>query len=74
MRLLQAMVANRSDRLDRSDRSDRDRNRFLFWLASGPHGPLKLRCQVVSAPQQYGCGTRFLTPESHHASLRYRDR
>jgi len=57
-----------------SDQSDRGRNRFLFWLAPGPHGPLELRCRVVSAMQSYGCGTRFFMAPPHQASFRYRDR
>ncbi len=59
-RRLQAMVADPSDHcLNQGRGRNRDRNRFLSWLAPDPHGPLKLRCRVVSAPQQYGCGTRF---------------
>ena len=43
-------------------------------MAPGPHGPLTLRCRVVSAPQQYGWGNRLLVSEPHPASFRYRDR
>ena len=43
-------------------------------MAPGPHGPLTLRCRVVSAPQQYGWGNRFLVSEPDPASFRYRDR
>ncbi|MGI6301315.1 MAG: hypothetical protein ACOX52_09705 [Verrucomicrobiota bacterium] len=68
-------VADQSDHCQNRGRGrNRDRNRFLSWLAPGPLGPLKLRCRVVSAPQQYGCSTRFFMAESHHASLRYLDR
>jgi len=78
MRRVRARVRVRVRVRGVADQSDhclnRDRNRFLFWLAPSPHGPLKLRSRVVSAPQQYGCGTRFLMSESHHAFFRYRDR
>jgi hypothetical protein len=72
-------VADQSDHgrnrnRNRNRNRDRNRDRSLSWLAPGPHGPFKLRCRVVSAPQQYGCGTRFCMAESHYASIRYRDR
>jgi len=53
---------------------NRNRNRSPSCMAHGLHGPLKLRCRVVSAPQPYGCGTRFRMSESHPVSFRYRDR
>jgi len=69
------MAADQSDHcLNRGRGRNRDRDRSLPCIAPGPHGPLKLHCRVVSAPQQYGCGTRFLMSESPHASFRYRDR
>jgi hypothetical protein len=48
-------VGSVSDRSDRCRNRFRNRNRSLFRLAPGPHGPLKPRRQVWSAPQQYGC-------------------
>jgi hypothetical protein len=52
MRRLQAMVADPSDHcLNRGRGRGRNRDRFLFWLAPGLHGPLKLHCRVVSTPQ-----------------------
>jgi len=49
---LQATVDDQSDHyLNRSRGRNRDRDRFLFWLAPGPHGPIKIHCRVVSAPQ-----------------------
>jgi hypothetical protein len=40
----------------------RGRNRFLFWLAPDPHGPLKLHCRVFPAPYQCGCIPGFSYP------------
>jgi hypothetical protein len=48
---------------------NRDRNRCLSYMPP--------RCQVRSAPQQYGCATRFLVSESNPRVLfrsRYRKR
>jgi hypothetical protein len=53
---------------------NRNRDRSLPCMAPGPDGSLKLRGRVVSAPQQYGCGTRLPMCESPHASIRYRYR
>jgi hypothetical protein len=54
------MVADQSYHcLNRGRGRNRDRDRILFWLAPRPHGPLKLRCRVVSAPQQYGCAPGY---------------
>jgi hypothetical protein len=71
----QTMATDQSDHcINRGRGRNRDRNRCLCWLAHCPHGPLKLRCRVVSVPQQYGFASRFLVSESHPASLRYRYR
>jgi hypothetical protein len=69
----QTMATDQSDHCINRGRG-RNRDRFLCWLAHCPHGPLKLRCRVVSVPQQYGLASRFLVSESHPASLRYRNR
>ena len=81
MRRLQAMVADQSDhclnrgrgrlnRLNRLNRVNRvNRNRFLLWLAPGPHGPLKLHCRVGSAPQQRYPVSRVRIPLDSEADL-----
>ncbi|MGI6302828.1 MAG: hypothetical protein ACOX52_17475 [Verrucomicrobiota bacterium] len=38
---------NRNRNRDRNRNRNRDRDRFLPWLASCPHGLLKLRCRVA---------------------------
>ena len=69
-------VASRQWLFDPSDPSDpsdhcrnRNRDRSPPGMAPGPHAPLKPHCRVGSEPQQYGCGIRFLMPESQHARI-----